>query len=151
MLERKLSVFPGKVVDMLSIRRLVVVATMGAIVLPSAGVASAAPGTCPPEASGFSAYPVVGSVGDPAPDAGDDPLWDLLASSAAEEGLTLQDLVELSGSGTLDGLYAFVVGGWLGWDRNGDRMICVQRFPSHQRGTPAFIWNVIDNNAQVPA
>jgi hypothetical protein len=92
----------------------------------------------------------VGSVGDPAPDAGDDPLWDLLASSAAEEGLTLQDLVELSGSGTLDGLYAFVVGGWLGVDRNGDRMVCVQRFPSNQQGHPAFIWNLIDNDAQVP-
>jgi hypothetical protein len=136
---------------MQSIRRLVVVAMLGAIVFPSAGVASAAPGTCPPGASGFLAYPVVGSVGDPAPAPGVDPLWDLLASSAAEEGLTLQDLVVLSGSGTLDGLYAFVLGGWLGVDKNADRMICVQRFPSHQQGHPAFIWNAIDNNAQVPA
>jgi hypothetical protein len=47
-------------------------------------------------------------------------------------------------------LYALVVSGWLGWDRNGDRMICVQRFPSGQQGKPAFFWNVIDNNAQLP-
>jgi hypothetical protein len=128
-----------------------VIAAVAVLVVPIGGVASAAPGTCPPAASGFLAYPVVGTAGDPAPDPGDDPLWDLLASSAAEEGLTLQDLVTLSGSGTLDGLYAFVVGGWLGVDGNGDRMVCVQRFPAHQQGKPAFIWNFIDNNAQVPA
>jgi hypothetical protein len=128
-----------------------VIVTVGTIVVPFGSAVSAAAGTCPPAVSGFTAYPVAGSVGDPAPDPGEDPLWDLLAASAAEEGLTLQDLVALSGSGSLDGLYAFVVGGWLGLDRNGDRMICVQRFPSHQQGVPAFIWNGIDNNAQVPA
>ena len=135
---------------MRGVRGLLVIATLGAIVFPFGGLASAASGACPPTGSGFVAYPVVGSAGEPAPDPGDDPLWDLLASSAAEEGLTLQDLVVLSGSGTLDGLYALVVGGWLRWDRNGDRTICIQRFPSHQQGTPAFIWNAIDNNAQVP-
>jgi hypothetical protein len=138
-----------EVVDVRRVRGLLVIATLGAIVFPFGGLASAAPGDCPPAASGFVAYPVVGSAGDPAPDPGDDPLWDLLASSAAEEELTLQDLVVLSGSGTLDGLYALVVGGWLGWDRNGDQMICVQRFPAQQQGKPAFFWNVIDNNAQV--
>jgi hypothetical protein len=139
------------VVRLRSVRGLlVVIAILATIVIPLGGMASAAPGSCPPEASGFLAYPVVGSVGDPAPAPDTDPLWDLLASSAAEEGLTLQHLVELSGSGSLDGLYAFVVSGWLGWDRNGDGMICVQRFPSDQQGKPAFFWNVIDNNAQLP-
>ena len=136
---------------MRSIRGFLLIATLGAIVFPFGGIASAAPGRCPPAVSGFRLYPVVGSVGDPAPDPGDDPLWDLLASSAAEEGLTLQDLVVLSGSGTLDGLYAFVIGGWLHVDKNGDRMVCVQRFPENQQGKPAFFWNFIDNNAQVPA
>jgi hypothetical protein len=138
------------VVIVRSIRALVVIATLGAIVIPFGAPASAAPGTCPPAASGFRSYPVVGSIGDPAPAAGADPLWDLLASSAAQEGLTLQDLVVLSGSGTLNGLYSFVIGGWLHWDRNGDRMVCVQRFPDNQQGKPAFFWNFIDNNAQVP-
>jgi hypothetical protein len=138
------------VVVVRSIRALVVIATLGAIVIPFGSPASAAPGTCPPAASGFRIYPVVGSVGDPAPDPGNDPLWDLLASSAAEEGLTLQDLVELSGSADLKGLYAFVIGGWLHVDKNGDRMVCVQRFPDNQQGKPAFFWNLIDNNAQVP-
>lgn len=132
------------------VRRLVVVATVGAVVVPLGGTSSAAPGTCPPGVTGFQAYPVVGSIGDPAPAPGVDPLWDLLASSAAEEGLTLQDLVALSGTGTLDGLYAFVLSGWLRWDRNGDQTVCVQRFPSNQQGKPAFFWNFIDNNAQVP-
>jgi hypothetical protein len=140
-----------EVVVVRTIRGLLVIVTVGTIVFPFGSVASAAPGTCPPAVSGFTAYPVVGSVGDPAPDPGEDPLWDLLASSAVEEGLTLEDLVELIGADTLDGMYALIVGGWLGLDRNGDRMICVARFPSHQQGVPAFIWNGIDNNAQVPA
>jgi hypothetical protein len=140
----------GEVVGVRIVRRLVVVATVGAVIVPLGGTASAAPGTCPPEATGFQVYRVVGSIGDPAPAPGTDPLWDLLASSAAEEELTLQDLVTLSGSVDLAGLYAFVVGGWLRWDRNGDRMVCVQRFPSNQQGKPAFFWNLIDNNAQVP-
>lgn len=143
----------GEGLDVQRIRRLIVVTSLtltGAILFPS-GVASAASGTCPPTASGFTAYPVVGSVGDPAPTLGVDPLWDLVASSAAEEGLTLEDLVDYVAADSLDELYAFVVAGWLGVDTNGDRMICVQRFPRSTKNHPAFIWNVIDNKAHVPA
>ena len=82
---------------------------------------------------------------------GSDPLWDLLASSAAQEGLTLQDLVDLTASGSLDGLYSLVVAGWLRWDSNADRTVCVQRFPNQSQGKAAYFWNFIDNNAHVPA
>ena len=116
----------------------------------TAGAASAAPPTsCPHAASGFEAYEVVGSVGDPAPAPGEDPLWDLVASTAAEEGLTVTDLVEIAGVETIDDLYAFVVGGWQGFDKNDDDVVCVQLFPSHDQGTPAYVWNFIDNNARV--
>ncbi len=111
--------------------------------------ASAAPGACPRSTSGFVMYPIVGSPGDPAPAPGEDPLWDLLKEGAAEEGLTVEDFVELEGLPGLDEFYALVVGGWLGWDLNSDTIVCVKRFPPHQQGAPAYAWNIIDNNAQI--
>jgi hypothetical protein len=106
-------------------------------------------GTCPRAASGFESYEVVGTVGDPAPAPGEDLLWDLLASTATEEGLTLTDLLAVAGFETLDELYANVVGGWHALDKNDDDVVCVKLFPSHDQGTPAYIWNFIDNNARV--
>jgi isocitrate lyase len=51
---------------------------------------------------------------------------------------------------TVDELYTFVLQGWFRWDKNADRKICVKKFPE-QGGTPAYIWNVIDNKARVPS
>ena len=45
---------------------------------------------------------------------------------------------------------AFVLGGWTGWDRNGDSHVCVKDFPN-TNGLPAFIRNFTDNNAKVPS
>ena len=118
-------------------------------VVAASGSASAAPGSCPRSTSGFVRYEVVGSPGDSAPAAGEDALWDLLVETAALEGFTVEDFVEIEGLASLDEFYALVVTGWLGWDKNGDAMICVKRFPPHQQGAPAFAWNIIDNNAQI--
>jgi hypothetical protein len=133
-----------------SIGGIVAVAVALGPVFAFAVPASAAPGGCPRSASGFVRYDVVGTPGDPAPAPGEDPLWDLLAESAAEEGFTLEDFVVLEGLPGLDEFYALVVGGWLGWDTNGDAVVCVKRFPAHQQGAPAYAWNIIDNNAQIP-
>ncbi|HSL10144.1 MAG TPA: hypothetical protein VLA82_02370 [Actinomycetota bacterium] len=132
------------------IRRVAAAVVGLCLMVVTAGAATAAsPRSCPHAASGFTAYEVVGSVGDPAPAPGEDPLWDLLIATAAEEGLTLTDLLPLAGVDTLDELYAFVVAGWQGWDKNADDVVCVKLFPSHDQGTPAFVWNFIDNNANV--
>jgi hypothetical protein len=126
-------------------RRLLVVLVVGLVVGGPGATAASAGGECPPEASGFVRYPIVGSIGDPAPITGAEPLWDILVDGATAEGLTVAELAASIGL-DVDGLYNFVLGGWLRIDKNGDRNVCVRPFPE-QGSKPAFIFNFIDNNA----
>lgn len=104
--------------------------------------------TCPAEESGFVRYEIHGQIGNPAPDPGDEPLWDRFAIDAVTAFGSLEALIEAFGFESEADLYAFLLGGWYGWDKNGDDHICIQDFPDTP-GTPAYIWNGIDNSARV--
>jgi hypothetical protein len=131
-----------------SILVLLVVSSMF-VALPSH--AASAPGGCPPAASGFVLYPINGEVGDPAPAPGVEPLWDVTVVAPFIEVFgSLQAGIDALGFADADDLYAFVIGGWLRFDHNGDSKVCVQDFPN-TNGLPAFIWNFVDNNAKVPS
>jgi hypothetical protein len=105
--------------------------------------------TCPPEETGFVEYRIVGNVGDPVPAPGTEPIWDALVEVLASEGLTVEDLATLFGFDSVQELYEFVLTTWLRLDKNGDRRLCIQEFPS-QGGQPVYFANFIDNNARVP-
>ena len=47
----------------------------------------------------------------------------------------------------MNGLYNLALGGWLHWDKNGDRNVCVKEFPQQSQGKAAYFFNFIDNNA----
>jgi hypothetical protein len=109
--------------------------------------AEAAPAKgCPNENSGFAAYPINGSLGDPAPAAGVEPLWDQVVAGAEQEGLTIQELAA-SLNLDVDGLYGFALSGWLGLDKNGDGVLCNKPFAEQGKGRAAYLLNFIDNNA----
>jgi hypothetical protein len=113
--------------------------------------AASTPGGCPPEASGFVLYPINGEVGDPAPAPGVEPLWDVTVVAPFIEVFgSLQAGIDALGFADADDLYAFVIGGWLRFDHNGDSKVCVQDFPN-TNGLPAYIWNFVDNNAKAPS
>jgi hypothetical protein len=121
------------------------VGLLGAGVSPAAASVGRA---CPADASGFVMYQIHGSPGDPAPAPGAEPLWDILVAGAEQEGLTVEGLADSLGL-DVNGLYNFALGGWLGLDKNGDRNVCVRKFPQQSQGQPAYLFNFIDNNASV--
>jgi hypothetical protein len=125
-------------------RRIFVVVTVAA--LSALGITPAFAAGCPSKASGFVPYPIHGSLGDPAPAPGVEPLWDSLVAGAGEEGVTVEELAASLGL-DVNGLYNFALAGWLGFDKNGDRTVCVRPFPDESQGKPAYFFNFIDNNA----
>jgi hypothetical protein len=134
-------------------RRYLVTVMMVVVAAPVvlASTASARPtGTCPPEVSGFTLYEFQGEPGDPVPAPGEEPLWDLEVAGAFEEGFTsIEEWAAASGRTGQD-LYAALIEFLLVIDMNADRAVCVQRFPTQQEGIPAWLFNTIDNQAQVP-
>ena len=124
-----------------------VVALLSIVVMAPSG--SAALRTCPAKPAGFVLYEIVGTPGDPAPQPGEDALWDRFVADAVTAFGSLDALMDAFGFETDADLYAFLLEGWLGWDKNADDHICVQDFPDTS-GTPAYIWNGIDNFARVP-
>lgn len=62
---------------------------------------------------------------------------------------SVQALMDAFGIASEANLYASLLDGWYGWDKNGDSHICVADFPDTP-GNPAYIWNVIDNAARLP-
>src|SRR6185295_11819819 len=103
---------------------------------------------CPADPSGRVMYPIHGSLGDPAPAPGAEPLWDIAVAGAQEEGLTLEQLAASFGL-DVNGLYNFALGGWLETDKNGDHNVCVKEFPQQNQGQPAYFFNFKDNNTRV--
>jgi hypothetical protein len=123
-----------------------------AVGLLGAGAGSAAGSvgrSCPADPSGFVMYPIHGSLGDPAPGPGAEPLWDILVAGAEEEGLTVEELAA-SFELDVDGLYNLALGGWLDSDKNGDSNVCVKEFPPQNQGWPAYFFIFVDNKARVP-
>ncbi len=122
------------------------------LTLASAGIALAAPPAkgCPNEASGFATVDLnfTWMPGHPIPGPGGDAWWDLTVAGLAAEGLTPDTAAPLFGFATAEELYEFVVLGIRGVDKNGDHAICWKAFPDHDNGTPAYIINVVDNNAR---
>ena len=118
----------------------------------AAGTALAAPPAkgCPNGASGFQSIELNFSwtVGQPIPGPGGDLWWDLTIVGFTAEGLTPDTAATLFGFATAEELYEFVVLGIRGVDKNGDHAICWKAFPEHDNGTPAYIINVVDNNAR---
>lgn len=114
-------------------------------------VPAAAADGCPAAASGFR-YGGVDwewELGDGVPAPGDDLLWDItVIAGGFAEGLTPQELAEVFGVATVEELYAGVLAGWRGLDKNGDPGICFRPFPSQGQGFPAYFSNFIDNNAR---
>ena len=125
----------------------VVVAMLFVVVVVPSGASALR--TCPPRPSGFVLYDIVGTPGDPAPDPGEDALWDRFVTDAITAFGSLEAALEAFGFETEADLYAFLLEGWRGWDKNADDHICIQDFPDTP-GTPAYIWNGIDNSAKVP-
>jgi hypothetical protein len=123
-----------------------------AILLPTwHAQASPGVGACPPGATGFVRYPIVGEIGDPAPARGEEPLWDMAEDGVLAEGFSsLEEFIEFFGFESVDDLYTFALAGWLEVDKNGDRLVCVREFPPQQNGSPAYYFLFRDNVAQVP-
>jgi hypothetical protein len=121
------------------------VGLLAAVASPAAGSAGLA---CPADPSGRVMYPIHGTLGDPAPAPGAEPLWDIALAGAEEEGLTVEELAESFGL-DVNGLYTFALGGWLESDKNGDRNVCVKEFPPQNQGQPAYFFNFKDNNTNV--
>jgi hypothetical protein len=112
--------------------------------------ASARPtGTCPPEVSGFTLYEFHGDPGDPLPAPGEEPIWDLEVSGAFEEGFTSIEEWAASSDRTAEEVYAALVEFLLLVDMNLDRSVCIQHHPPQQEGLEAWLFNTIDNQAQV--
>ena len=110
-----------------------------------------AAGGCPASASGFRVGPVdwEWEPGDPVPQPGTDLLWDVtVVAGAAAEGLTIGQLASLFGAGSVEGLYALVLDGWRGLDRNGDGVVCFKPFPAHSNGLPAYFSNFVEGNSR---
>lgn len=126
-------------------RRINVVVTL-AVLTSALSMAPASAAGCPSKASRFASYPINGSIGDPAPAPGVEPLWDLIIAGGAQEGFTVEELAASIGL-DVDGLYSFVLAAWSGLDKNGDRTVCLKPFPEQGRGMPAYFFNGIDNNA----
>lgn len=122
------------------------------LVVTAAGAAAAAPSAkgCPNAASGFASIELnfTWTPGQPIPAPGEDAWWDLTVAGLAAEGLTPASAATLFGFASALELYEFVVLGIRGLDRNGDHAICWKNFPEHDNGTPAFIFNAVDNNAR---
>ncbi len=133
-------------------RLLVSLAALSMLLALTAGpVAAGRPDTgCPAAASGFKAFPVDldWELGDPLPAPGADPWWDMTLAGFAAEGLTPEQAAALVGVSSVEELYALVLAGLRGLDRNGDGEICGKPFPAHQQGMAAFFFNAIDNNAR---
>lgn len=123
-----------------------VVALVAALVLGVVAAGAAPTKGCPNDSSNFAAYEIHGTPGDPAPEPGAEPLWDQVVAGAASEGLTIEQLAA-SLDLDVDGLYNLALEGWLGWDKNGDSVVCVKPFPDHDNGQPDYFANFVDNNA----
>lgn len=129
-------------------RRFVIGAILGSLVIAVSVATVAADTTCPKSESQFTAYSVNGSLGDPAPAPGEEPLWDAFLAAVESEGLTVEEVAEEAGVASVDELYNLALEGWFGWDKNENRIVCVKPFPPHQNGQPAYFANFIDDNAR---
>jgi hypothetical protein len=132
-------------------RRALVVLAGGLLAVGLLGASPAAGSVgraCPADPSGFVMYPIHGSLGDPAPAPGAEPLWDILVAGAEQEGLTVEELADSFGL-DVNGLYNLALGGWIESDKNGDQNVCVREFPQQNQGWPAYFFTFIDNNARV--
>jgi hypothetical protein len=119
------------------------------VALTQPGTSGAAVRTCPASPSGWQPFEILGDPGDPAPDRGEDPLWDLVEDLAAVEGLSLQELAEAFGLEDVDAVYGFLLESLIGQDHNGDATICIKPVPLQQDVYPAYIFSILDNNARV--
>ena len=117
------------------------------VLLLVAALPAAAADGCPPAVSGFQPAEVnwAWEPGDPVP-AGD-LLWETTLAGIAAEGETVEDHLELFGFTTVGELYGFALEGWRSVDRDTDGTVCLKLWPEHQQGMPAYIFNLIDNNA----
>ena len=118
---------------------------------PASGVAQ--PGGCPPTTSGWTLYPIVGQPGDPAPQPGIEPLWDIAEEGVLAEGYTsLEDFVEqvgpIDGFASVDELYTLALEGWMNFDVNDDSAVCVRSLPPSQDTYPAYIFLFNDNKVR---
>ena len=78
-----------------------------------------------------------------------DAWWDLTVAGIAAEGLTLEEAATALGFESVAALYEGVLLGIRGIDKNGDGEICWKHFPDHAKGTTAYFFNVVDNNARL--
>jgi hypothetical protein len=124
---------------------LLAVGLLAAVASPAAGSVGR---TCPADQSGSVMYPIHGSLGDPAPTPGAEPLWDILVAGTEQEGITVEELADSLGL-DVNGLYNLALGGWVESDKNGDRNVCVKEFPQQNQGWPAYFFHFHDNNASV--
>ena len=128
--------------------RIIVVALTTTIAVSSTGTIAAADTACPVAASGWRLYPIVGTIGDPVPAPGEEPLWDVFVDAVGSEGLTVEELAESLGFEDADALYAFVLSEVLGVDANENRQVCVRPFPDENQAYPAWVHNFIDDRVR---
>ena len=110
----------------------------------AAGISPASaeqPTDCPASQSGFTPFEITGTIGDPRPAPGEEPLWDQFVAGVLSEGFaTIEEFAATHDFESVDALYDFVLAGWLDVDRNANRLVCNRPFPPQQRGFEAYFF-----------
>src|SRR5829696_424236 len=129
-------------------RRTIAVGLIAVIAVVATASIASAQQACPVDASGWRLYPIVGRIGDPAPEPGQEPLWDTFVAAVADEGFTVEELAASLGFDDVDALYSFVLTEVLSNDMNANRQVCVRPFPETNEAYPGWVHNFIDDRVR---
>ena len=128
-------------------KRTIVVGSIAVVAVVATASIASADQACPVAASGWL-YPIVGQIGDPAPEPGQEPLWATFVAAVADEGFTVEELAASLGFDGVDALYSFVLAEVLSIDLNANRQVCVRPFPETNQAYPGWVHNFIDDRVR---